>query len=239
MPSFPIPYPARRLLPWSWLVAGLCCLLVLAVCRGQGVAQGPGSAKKGPTKSLPVKDALPPWPIVGAGNTSKDSEEEALKYAKDDALEAACKKVQEYLRAQDPPILWTPASLGIVKKQLFADSPRRLPETEVEKRLRLPPVGKGKWLCWEWTLHLSAEQLTALRQEEKRYRAEMISAARHQQALARMEALAEFTAWSVLVLAAVFVYLRVDQWTAGTKRGWLRLALASLLGSGIGWWLLS
>jgi hypothetical protein len=218
-------------------VAGLCCLLFLAVGDGRGAAQGTGAAAKkasGKSGASGAKAATPPWLIEGTG--SKDSEEEALKVAKEDALDKACKKVREYLLNQKPPILWTPAAFDIVKQQMFADSPRRLPEMEVD----LGPAGKAKLFRWEWTLSLSTEQLDTLRQEDKRYRAAIISEARHKVAFARMEALGKLTAWSVLALAGVFGYLRIDQWTAGTRRGWLRVALASLLaGSGIGWWLLS
>ena len=40
---------------------------------------GVSPAKQPPA---PAKDALPPWSILGAGSTSKDNEQEALKTAK-------------------------------------------------------------------------------------------------------------------------------------------------------------
>jgi hypothetical protein len=209
--------------------------------RLPGTGHGPGPRRRQKSAgqdSLAAGKNTPPWPIVGAGATSKDSEEEALKNAMEDALEQACSKMRHYLASQDPPISWTPGSPDIVKKQLFVDVPRRLPETEVDKQVG--QLGKAKWLRWEWTLNVSREQLDALRQEGNRYQAALVCGERHTRAVARMEGLAKLTAWSVLAILGVFGYLRVDQWTAGTKRGWLRVGLASLLvGSGIGWWLLS
>ena len=83
-------------------------------------------------------------------------------------------------------------------------------------------------------------QMDEMRREDTRYRVKLAVDQRTVVAEERMLDLGRLVGWTVLALAAVCLYIRVDEWSAGTRRHWLRVALATVvLGGGVGWWLLS
>jgi hypothetical protein len=209
---------------------------------GKAFAQGNGPGKKTgqeqskkvvvdlskvpPQKSVTPeapKVPVPTWPVLGRGRTLEEAEK--------DALDKAREIVASYLLRQDPPIRWTPPG-EFIKHHLLAANPQRLEAEDVEIQIQ-NQVEKVKMLCWKWTVQVPPSELEVMRAEVARQE-------RHGRAAERMVALGKLTGWAVLALVGVFGYLRVDQWTAGSHRSWLRLALGSLLaGSGVGWWLLS
>jgi hypothetical protein len=228
--------------PWlcfSRLAGVLCCLALLLAMRAHVSAQGKAADKKkgaaATTKkeepkqeSASAKVEVASWNVKGRGRTQEEAEK--------DALEQARAKVGTFLQRQDPPFLWKPA-LDFIKKHLLAANPRPLPDEDQEI---VNQVEKVTMKCWEWPVKITAGVLQDMRQEDNRHRAELARLERHARAEERMVALAKFSGWAVLALVGVCLYLRLDQWTQGTHRGWLRLALWSLLASsGIGWWLLS
>jgi hypothetical protein len=215
------------------LAGFLCCLTLLAA--GQICAQTTQPAKK-PTKDTAKKaDAPKPepepvktWPVLGRGRNKDEAEK--------DALERARQIVVKFLQRQDPPFQWAP-SVEFVKSYLFFGAGKRQEKEDIDIVNELEKV---KMLCWEWTVQIPQAQLQSMQREDTDFRAELARKERLERAVERMWGLARFTGWAVLALAGVGLYLRLDQWTAGSHRGWLRLALASLLfSSGIGWWLLS
>jgi hypothetical protein len=228
---------ARSQARFSQLAGVLCCVVILTATREHVSAQGnnktekkaPSATKKEPAKQeAPSTKQVTSWPVKGRGRDQDDAERDALEKARTD--------VAKFLQRQNPPFVWTPA-VDFIKKNLLAADPRAVPEEDLVIENQAEKVTMK---CWEWTVQISGTLLQEMRQEDLRHRAELARLERHLRAEERMVALAKFTGWAVLTLAGVFLYLRVDQWTQGVHRGWLRVALWSVLGgSGIGWWLLS
>jgi len=236
---------------WRARFAGLLtCLTLLVVAQASAEAQTAPGGKKTSVKETskkvaadPVKPTTPKairddqpaanaplqtWKVLGRGRTLEEAEK--------DALEKTRKLLEAFLLRQDPPFMWTTPTNDFIKSRLFAGS-QRLEKEDVEI---LNQLEKVKILCWEWTVQVSPSQLQEMRREDARYRAELARQHRQAQAEERMVGLGKLTGWTMLALMGVFLYLRLDQWTRGTLRGWLRVALVSLIGSsGIGWWLLS
>ena len=94
--------------------------------------------------------------------------------------------------------------------------------------------------CWAWTVTITPSQMDEMRREDNRHRIKVAVQQRTGVAEERMLELGRLVGWTVLALAALCLYIRVDDWSAGTRRHWLRVALATgVLGGGVGWWLLS
>jgi hypothetical protein len=237
-------------LGWRARLSGLLtCLTLLVLAQASAQAQ-PATAAKKPGVKEPIKKiaedvvkpatpkvikqdppaAKPPvqtWQVLGRGRTLEEAEK--------DALEKTRKLLEAFLLRQDPPFVWTTPKTELIKNMVVGT--KRLEKEDVEISNQLEKV---KMLCWEWTVQISPSQLQEMRREDARYRVELARQQRQERAEERMIVLGKFTGWTVLALAGVFLYLRLDQWTQGTLRGWLRVALVGLLGSsGIGWWLLS
>jgi hypothetical protein len=210
-----------------WLSLILCCPLAAGcACAVEGDIAPP--SKKAPASKEAgngKKAGLSTWSVEGWGLTQEDAEKHALKKARD--------KIIAYLQGQDPPLVWTP-SADYVRKSFMTGKPQRCEEQEKIEVDRKPME------CWSWTVTVQPLQLEMMRREDAKYRAQQALAARLPAAEARMAELGKLVGWAVLALAGLWVYVRVDDWTAGTRRRWLRFALASVVGcGGLGWWLLS
>jgi hypothetical protein len=228
------------------------------------VQVGNGGDKKGPDKKgtdkkggTPGKENAKPksnpqpgtWTaeVKGFGAFDKaannDDAEAAEKQAQAAALKHATDKAQQmvrdYLRSQNPPILWEPSSEYVAKNFLGKQEPQRCEGDDNTVEKEQPPISV-RMHCWSWALSITPQQLEAMRVEDSRYRIQAAVQARSAVAETRMLELSRLVVWAVLALIGVMGFIRLEDWSRGIKRRWLRVALVSLLGvGGVGWWLLS
>jgi hypothetical protein len=171
-----------------------------------------------------------------ANNDDKDAaEKQSLVASEKQAKDNARVAVVNYLRNQDPPILWEP-ELDYVYKNFMRGKgePKRSPTDD-------DTVENKNMLCWLWPIAITPQQLDEMRREDAHFRVAVAVKERTAIAETRMLELSRFVGWAVLALLGVCGFIRLEEWSRGTKqRRWLRVALASLLCvGGVGWWLLS
>jgi hypothetical protein len=212
-----------RIIPVIVLTAALC----VVACRcAVATATQPPKAKKAVATQAPAEPKKPAtWTVEGWGKDEKSAEKRAAEKARE--------KVIGYLQSLDPPLLLT-LSVEEVRRQFMNSKAQPCPDQK-------PEIVNGEEVkCWSWTVTVTAEQLASLRRDDERARIRLAVEQRKPIAAARGEELAKLVGWLVLALAGVWAYVRVDEWTKGAQRPWLRIALASVVASGgVGWWLLS
>jgi hypothetical protein len=156
-------------------------------------------------------------PITVIGTVEGWGEDE--QQAREDALKKAIPKVEKYLRSLVPPLEWAPSPAFI--RDHFIKAPQRLEDRGVQD------VVGNSMKCWGWKVGLSARDWQQILQLDRELRVQQ-----------RMAFLARILAGLLALLAVIAGYIRLDEWTKGYYRGWLRAAAASLLvivGTGL-WW---
>jgi hypothetical protein len=146
----------------------------------------------------------PTWKVVGRGENSQD--------AYQDALEKGQTKVTAYLRAQSPPVAWTPTTEDIER---LVKGPKEGP---VAREL------EGLGLVYETTLQvgISSQEFKAILDHEGL-----------DQSKERLLWLLKGLGVVVGILAAVACYIRLDEWSKGYYTGWLRLGAASFIAAAV------
>ena len=230
--------------------------VVVAEDKGKGGTDKKGTDKNGAPKQekkdkspapQPAVDKKPPagstiiaimafgvWEPSATGD-DQEAEKQSLAASEARAKEKGRLKVIEFLRSQNPPLLWEPEADYVFKNFLRGKgAPTRCPDEDGE-------VDKKKLWCWSWPLVITPQQLEEMRHEDTRFR--IMTAVKERTAVAetRMLELSRFVGWAVLALLGVCGFIRLEEWSRGTKqRRCLRVALATLLCiGGVGWWLLS
>jgi hypothetical protein len=165
----------------------------------------------------------PPWDVRGWGQTTDDAEK--------DARAKAAKKVTDYLRRQQPPILWT-VTADYVRDHLQTAPPERYAKDDQD----LKEAGKVK--CWTIPVRVTPDDLTAmawLAQQEQREQARLHRAAVSRE---RMAILGRALVSLLAVVVALGTYLRLSSWTKGHHARWLAVAAASVAAVvGLGVWI--
>jgi hypothetical protein len=172
-----------------------------------------------------LERALPPgsWSetVKGYGKTQAEAEKHAL--------ENATKLVRARLRETEPGFLWVPTA-DYVRKNFMTSPPQQVAGEQQQ-------INNETLDAWQWTVAITPAQVEALRREDSQYRAKVAAEARTVVAEDRMISLLKLVGWAVLGLVAVCLYLRIDDWSAGTQRQWLRVALgAGVVAGAVGWW---
>jgi hypothetical protein len=166
-------------------------------------------------------------------NSEEAATKRALAAAEKHALENARQAINRYLESQNPPFVWKLPEDYKIKTLFTKDEPRRCPEDD-------NVVDNKKMQCWSWTIAIPPQKLEEMRRQDSHYRIQLAVSERSVVAQERMVELSKLLAWVMLALVGLCIYFRVDEWSRGSHRPWLRIALASLLGvGGAGWWLLS
>jgi hypothetical protein len=171
-----------------------------------------------------------------AHNDDKEAaENEAQAAAEKHALANARQSINKFLRGQNPPFVWELPQDYNIRQFLARD------KTEPQRCKGDDNQVDGKEMhCWSWSIAMTPQQFQNLRAEDSRVRIQKAVEARSVVAKERMLELSRIVGWVVLALLGTFAYIRLDDWTRGAQRRWLRLAVASLVGVGsVGWWLLS
>jgi hypothetical protein len=186
------------------------------------------------TKPTFVIKAFGVWELSATGD-DKDAERQSLAASEARAKENGRAVVIDYLRRQGPPLLWEPDSEYVFKSFMRGKGePTRCPDED-------NIVDGKKMLCWSWPVVITPQQLEEMRREDAHFR--LVTAVKERTAVAetRMLELSRFVGWAVLALLGVCGFIRLEEWSRGTKqRRCLRVALAMLLCiGGVGWWLLS
>ncbi len=198
----------------------------LAEANDMGRAVGKEVVAPRPQAVEIVQDRpLPPgsWaePVKGYGKTQLEAEKHAV--------ENATRLVRARLRETEPAFLWVP-SPEFVRKNFLVGPPKQLAGEQVQ-------VNNETLDAWQWTVAITPAQLEALRREDSQYRAQVAVQARSAVAEERMVGLAKLLGWAVLGLVGICLYLRLDDWSVGTQRQWLRVALgAGVVAGAVGWW---
>jgi len=222
--------------PTAWVSVLAVALLAAAVVHGMGAPTRPA-----PDRPAPV--IKPSWVVIGQWMTT---DEEAV----DDALDRARDKVNEYLRAQSPPMEW-PIDPAYLRQKMWRDIK---PEDEAFKALHWEKAVKktinnkqvqletksfeGLGDMYRAAIHVSVlpdNQAEFKRQEELYQTKQREGRATHRQTI-----LVRVVAGLVAVLAAIAFYLRLEDATKGYYTTLLRLAavaFVTLVGAGI--WLLT
>jgi hypothetical protein len=213
-----------------------------------------GTDKKNTGKQVKGKDK-PPQPIADmkfppgtwesavqgygaeapANNDEDAAKMQSLAAAEKHASDNARREVIKYLRTQSPPILWEPEPDYVYKNFMRGKGePKRCDDADSK-------VDDKKMLCWLFPVVVMPQQLEEMRREDAHFRVAVAVKERTAIAETRMLDLSRFVGWAVLALLGVCGFIRLEEWSRGTKqRRWLRVALASLLCvGGVGWWLLS
>jgi hypothetical protein len=200
-------------------------------------AQNGGKVKSG-VEATAWRSEVKGWGAYdpAAHNGDKDTaENEAQAAAEKHALANARQAINKFLRGQNPPFVWeVPQDYNI--RQFLAND-----KTEPQRCKNDDNQVDGKEMhCWSWAIAMTPQQLQTLRTEDSRLRIQKAVDARSVVARERMLELSRIVGWAVLALLGTFAYIRLDDWTRGAQRRWLRVAVASLVGVGsVGWWLLS
>lgn len=147
----------------------------------------------------------PPWVHTGVGVTEDDAYQSALRKAQKDLV--------AYLRAQSPPIRWTPTldELGRV--------------AHLTKEGRMKDFGKDVGLMYEAHVRVDlTSQDRALIGERDR----------SEQLEDRVSAALRVLLGAVVVLAGVAGYVRLDDWSKGYYTNWLRVGVAGVVAAACG-----
>jgi hypothetical protein len=210
----------------------LLCVCLLAWLPGDCQAQAKGVRNPGPRwrpgQPLPKEQAAPPrdgkpgpgdptWDVKGWGKTQAEAEKDALAKARD--------LVKEYLRRQDPPVLWTPTP-EFVRDHLVKGPARRLEDED-----QVVQAGKEeiKAQCWELPVAVTARDRDLIAVMENQRRAEQDRLGRLVVGQGRELLLGKVLAALVAVLLAVMAYIRLDDWTKGFYSRWLAVVGVGLV----------
>lgn len=227
--------------PTAWVSFLALFLLSAGVCQSVSTAQ----ARPSPT-AQPAPERAPSWVVTGDWMTT---DEEAVQ----DALDKAQAKVTEYLRAQTPPMEWSPDRAWIQQKlwrDLKADNSefKALGWKENDTREVTPAGGHAVQVKTEEFKGLGEMRRAALRvevskfahneiqEQEQKYQRDQ----RENRAASRQGVLVRILAGVVALLVAVTCYLRLEDATKGYYMTLLRVAavtFVALVGAGI--WLLT
>jgi hypothetical protein len=184
-------------------------------------------------KKLPLNTTAKGWGVCEPNDDEDAAKKQSLAASEKQAKDNGRLVVINFLRTQEPPILWEP-DLDYVYKNFM----RGMGEP---KRCASDDDKETKMLCWLWPVAITPQQLDDMRREDAHFR--VVMAVRERTAIAetRMVELSRVVGLAVLGLLGVCGFIRLEEWSRGTKqRRLLRVALASLLCvGGVGWWLLS
>ncbi len=223
--------------PTAWVSFVAVFLLTAAVYNGYSTAQAkPG---RGAGSTTVVK---PSWVVVGGWMSTP---EEAVQ----DALDKARLKVDDYLRAQDPPMEWS-VDRTYLRNNLWIDLPATESEFKAQKWEQPEEKnfghkaqvesgefdGLGRMYRAAVAVRVSDKAREEFEKQEQIYQAKQ----RQDRAAHRQGVLARVLGGLVAFLAVVACYLRLEDATKGYYTTLLRLAalgLVALVGAGI--WLLS
>jgi hypothetical protein len=181
------------------------------------------------SKLLTVKG----WGLCEPNDDEDAAQKQSLAASEKQAKDKARAAVIDFLHTQEPPILWEP-DLDYVYRNCM----RGMGEP---KRCASDDDKEMKMLCWLWPVAITPQQLDDMRREDAHFRVVMAVRERTATAETRMVELSRVVGLAVLGLLGVCGFIRLEEWSRGTKqRRLLRVALASLLCvGGVGWWLLS
>jgi hypothetical protein len=144
---------------------------------------------------LPEEEDRSGW-ILGLGKSHSDAVERAYDHGYDKAL--------AYLHEHLPGVQWTP-SREYVTKFLLTPDPQPLPQREFENY--------GTFHQARVRLEVKPAQVQDILRMDRQDRVEQ-----------RMTLLAKVLGAVVLFFAAVFSYIRIDEYSKGYLTGWLRVA---------------
>jgi hypothetical protein len=195
--------------PKAWVVILFVCVIML-LCRVRFSAES--SARAEPKKTLRavnIRQSAPPaatvrdsWEVFGVAHTDDD--------AKKLALDEAREKIGEYLAKQDPPIEWRPDVEYLRRNEMVNFSESEPAEFGLEKDLRKVTA----------TVKVTSTTFQDMQDQDRKFRSRD-----------RQTFLGKILAVIVAGLAAVAVYLRLDEATKGYYSLWLRLGSAALVAS--------
>lgn len=167
------------------------------------------SAAKSPA---PADEAKPSGAVVIREKVASGIPYPTEAEADDDAVERAAEKIEERLRALDPPVLFRPTP-GVVRNEYLRRRSREVRDPNEFERAALEKSGYGEGRKYvEYTVEVTADQV-----RELRTRARVGSALRVLGAVAG-------------VALAGFLFLRLDEWTRGYLTSWLAFAAVALAG---------
>jgi hypothetical protein len=205
------------------LLCGLVAVSLLATAACSRYAQNSKARKAG----KPAPEAAWQADCKGFGRTQAEAVENAL-------LKAAG-ELKKHLAQRDPPVLWL-APTDQLRRYLEAGESRRLADQEVgnpEVGATIPTQG------WSVQVTLTPEKFRDLTAAARRQPVELEQQRRDARAEERLGMAARVLAVLVALLAAVAVYIRLDDWTGGVYTRWLRVALLAVAAGGAGLWLLA
>jgi hypothetical protein len=232
----------RSPLPLSLLLAGAAAAALLpAGCAKRArmqrrsmvvVAQAEAVAVKdaakpapAPAKAAKAADEDPSWEVRGWGQSREEAEQ--------DALRRAARRLKDYLRSQEPPVLWTPTP-EYVRDHLQRGAAKRRKDLDQDLEAPGAPI---KVQCWTIPVAVTAEQRVAIAGLDAEYRAEQRRLERAAVSRDRMVLLGRVLVGLVAALLALLAYLRVDEWTKGYYSRWLAAGAAGFLAAvGLGLW---
>jgi hypothetical protein len=202
--------------PRSWVLILLVCMLVF-ICRAHVFGVAAHAEPKKTMRAVVVKTTAAPaptvrdsWEVFGVAHTGDD--------AKKLALDEAREKIGEYLAKQEPPIQWRPDAQYLEEKKMVKFSESEPAEFGLEKDLRKVTA----------TVEVTSTTFQDMQDQDRKLRARD-----------RQTFLGKMLAGMVAGLAAVAVYLRLDEATKGYYSLWLRLGSVALVATvGAGAWLL-
>jgi hypothetical protein len=208
--------------PRAWVVILFLCI-VMFICRVQFSG---GSAHAEPKKTPRAGTARPSapavttvresWDVYGVAPNSDDAKKIALDEARD--------KVVEYLAKLNPPMQWRPDAEYLQQNKMVTFSEPAEQEVGVEIGQKVSAK-----------VEITSKTFADMQDQDRKYRADL----RKLVSRDRQTLLGKILAGFVASLAAVAVYLRLDEATKGYYSLWLRLGSVALVATiGAGAWLL-
>jgi hypothetical protein len=174
---------------------------------------------------VPAVEIHNPTPIVPDASWTGHGVGITLESARQSALIDAYHQFLEYLKDQNPPIEWSPASPDFVLQHLKTEwkEEKIREDDEIAKLRKLPTT-------YETTLAVAVlpKHREAILKLDQRYHSEQ-----------RMLWLGQVLGCVIALLAGIAGYVRLDEWTKGYYSGWLRLLAVGFVGAaGAGLWFL-
>jgi hypothetical protein len=213
--------------PRAWVIILALCAIMF-ICRVQISGGGNGThadSKKAPavvTKPTPVSPTTvrESKKVLTYGKTAEAAKQLALDGARD--------WVAVYLTEQSPPLQWRPDAEYLQQNKMVAFSD---PET-----VRVGPEGhEEEFQQVTATVEVTNKTFSDMQEQDRKLRADL----RKLVSKDRQTLLAKILAGVVATLAAVAIYLRLDDATKGYYSLWLRLGSVALVATvGAGAWML-
>jgi hypothetical protein len=185
----------------------LLSLLLLSLASSAGRSQ-PRPLRGKPRAAAKAIEPPPKWEVKGLGETMEEAEKDALARART--------LVEEYLRARQPPVRWSPP-LAYLRDHLVVGEPQ---EGKPEKIVTPKRVYEMK--SWTWTVSVPPDEYRQLVKEDRQARS-----------AERMLLAGKVMGGLVLLLALTAGYLRLTEGQQGGCPRWLRLALAGAAAVGV------